>query len=132
MARRTPQSRFDIAHLLLDHASIEHENENRFCSKDDASVRVENRGTGFAAKWSVGECGDVKVRANWRNRGSEWDYALARFNLHSCPHIPTHSNFVDSLWICVCHFRHVCRHVFFLFLFYSFFVYFSFNYENYY
>ena len=25
--------------------------------EDDASVRVENRGTGFAAKWSVGMLG---------------------------------------------------------------------------
>ena len=61
MARRTPQSRFDIAHLLPNHASIEHENENWFCSEDDedededdTSIRVENRGTGFAAKQSVG------------------------------------------------------------------------------
>nr|POF08767.1 hypothetical protein CFP56_39250 [Quercus suber] len=95
MARRTPQSQFDIAHLLLDHTSIEHENENqgecidRWCverrlrrgdwyrrswnseegalvtkganpnlaGEDDASVRVENRGTGFAAKRSVGRSG---------------------------------------------------------------------------
>ena len=61
MARRMPQSRFDIAHLLPNHASIEHENENRFCSEDDedededdTSIRVENRGTGFAVKQSVG------------------------------------------------------------------------------
>ena len=57
--------------------------------EDGASVRVENRGTGFAAKRSVGEHGDVKVRADWRNGGSKWDYALARFNLRSWPHIPT-------------------------------------------
>ena len=65
--------------------------------EDDASISVENRGIGFAAKRSVGERGDVRVRADWRNGGSEWDYALARFNLRSCPHVPTHSNSVDSL-----------------------------------
>ena len=62
--------------------------------EDDASIKVENRGTGFAVKQSVG---DIRVRADWRNGGSEWDYALARFNLRSCPHVPTHSNSVDSL-----------------------------------
>ena len=75
--------------------------------EDDASVRVENRGTGFAAKRSVGERGDVRVRADWRNGGSEWNYALARFNLRSWPHVPTHPNSVDYLRICVRHFRHV-------------------------
>ena len=69
--------------------------------EDDASVRVENRGTGFAAKRSVGERGDVRVRADWRNGGSEWNYALAHFNLHSWPHVPTHPNSIDSLWIYV-------------------------------
>ena len=64
MARCMPQSQFDIAHLLLDHASIKHESKNRFCSEDDevededdTSIRVENRGTGFTAKQSVGMSG---------------------------------------------------------------------------
>ena len=65
--------------------------------EDDASVRVENKGIGFAAKRSVGGRGDVKVRADWRNGGSEWDYALDCFNLCLWPYVPTHPNFVDSL-----------------------------------
>ena len=39
--------------------------------EDDASVRVENRGIGFAMKQSVRKRGDVRVRADWRNGGSE-------------------------------------------------------------
>ena len=58
-ANGTPHASKPIwhSHLLPNHASIEHENENRFCSEDDeddTSIRVENRGTGFAAKQSVG------------------------------------------------------------------------------
>ena len=37
--------------------------------EDDASIKVENRGTGFAVKQSIG---DIRVRADWRNGGSEW------------------------------------------------------------
>ena len=37
--------------------------------EDDASIKVENRGTGFAVKQSVG---DIRVRADWRNGGNEW------------------------------------------------------------
>ena len=88
--------------------------------EDDASIRVENRGS-FTAKRSVGERRNVKVRVNWRNGGNEWDYALAHFNLHSWPHVPTHPNSIDSLWI----------YVPFLTCFFFFFK-FSFNYENYY
>ena len=82
--------------------------------EDDASVRFENRGTGFVAKQSIG---DVRVKADWRNGGSEWDYALAHFNLHSWPHVPTHLNFVNSFWICVLHFQHV------FFFFFTVFIY---------
>ena len=68
--------------------------------EDDASIRVENRGS-FTAKRSVGERRNVRVRVNWRNGGNEWDYALAHFNLHSWSHVPTHPNSIDSLWIYV-------------------------------
>ena len=88
--------------------------------EDNASVRVENKGTSFAAKRSIGERGGVKVRADWRNGGSEWDYTLDRFNLCLWPHVPTHPNSFDSLWLCVCHFP-TC------FLFFSFFSFFFFN-----
>ena len=60
--------------------------------------------------------GDVKVRTNQRNGGNEWDHALAHFNLHSWPHVPTHLNFVNSFWICVLHFQHV-------FFFFTVFIY---------
>ena len=70
--------------------------------------------------YSEAERRNVRVRANWRNGGNEWDYALAHFNLHSWPHVPTHPNSIDSLWIYV------------PFLTFFFFFNFSFNYENYY
>ena len=122
MARRTPQSRFDIAHLLPNHASIEHGNGNQFCSEDDTSIRVENRGIGFAAKRSVGERGDVRVRADWRNGGSEW-------GLRTCLLQPwfvatrSNSSKLHRFPLDLCAISN---------MFFFFFFKFSFNYENYY
>nr|POF23860.1 hypothetical protein CFP56_74908 [Quercus suber] len=74
MARRTPQSRFDIAYLLLDHASIEHKNENQGECIDQWCVEHRlRRGDWYRRSWNSEEgngcAGNRRGRSRyWRRR----------------------------------------------------------------
>lgn len=71
----------------------------------DTAERVENGGAGLASERRVRIVGYVWVRTDRRNRSGDWNDALACFNFCARPGVPGHTNTIDSLWICVSHFR---------------------------
>lgn len=72
----------------------------------DAGEGVEDNGAGLASERRVGERGNVGVWADRRDRGGEWDHALAGFDLCSGPGVPGHADAVEALRIWLCHLRH--------------------------
>lgn len=75
-------------------------------SEVDARERVEHGRAGFASERGIREPWDIRVRTDQADGSSKWDHALASFNLGTRPHVPCHSDSIDSFRICVRHFRH--------------------------
>lgn len=73
----------------------------------DAAKRVEHGGAGLTLERRILESEDVGMRSDRRDRGGEWDHALAQFDFGAWPGVPRHPYSVYTLWI---HLSHLRRH----------------------